>query len=246
MKKLLSLLMAIAMVASLASTAFAEDPPEVGSDGETVLEDSTKTATSTVKSKIKAPTIKVTVPTTNYVYLNPYKMSVTVGSATQNGTIVSIPGEIKSESDVKLDFSAVVTGKAASGVTLEKAPVGTKTTNSVYMFVYFATAADESGVAALAAPTNPVFSGDGTNAIVVQTTASKSTKVLTLDAAPEDGAKYGGYVIGGDIVAAPATPWTAKHTVDVTIAFSIAPVQATDAGTGTGGTGGSGTENTGG
>jgi len=235
MKKLLSLLMAIAMVASLASTAFASDF-EVGptDPNDPNLTDSTKTVTSTVKSKIKSPTIKVTIPTTNNVFLNPYKMKVEVDNVAKYDEIVSIPGTIKSESDVKLDFSAVVTGKAASGVTLEKASVGTKTTNSVYMFVYFANAADANAVKALTPPASPVFSGAGTNAIVVQGTASKSTKVLTLEAAPENGATFGGFGIGGDIVAAPTTPWTDKHTVDVTIAFSIAPVQGTGTGSGAG------------
>jgi hypothetical protein len=232
MKKLLSMMMALAMVASLALTAFASEEFTVTSTDPTDanLTDSTKTVNSTVKAKVKAPTIKVTIPTQNNVFLNPYKMSVTVGNAAKTDTIVAVPGRIKSESDVKLDFSAVVTGKAASGVTLEKASAEAKKTNSVYMYVYFKnTAAADTAVAA---PETPVFNATtdtAADSILVQTTASKSTKVLTLEAAAANSATYGAYLICGDIAKAPDSPWTDKHTVDVTIAFSIAPVQAASA-----------------
>jgi len=254
MKKLLSMIMAIAMVASLAATAFATGDTFTPGTGEYPssenFTDTTKTFTSTVKSKVKAPTIKVTIPTTNNVYLNPYKMSVTIDSTTHSDEIVALPTVIKSASDCKLAFSAIVTGKASTGVTLEKASVkktatdGTvsdaKNTNSVYMFVYFAAAADEATAKALTVPAAdatsgaPNFAATSTNpdinAIVVQTTASKSTKVLELEAAASDSAPtWGAFTVGGDIVAAPTTPWTDKHTVDVTVALSIAPVQATPA-----------------
>lgn len=231
MKKMLSMIMAIAMVASLAATAFATDFSVSDIQPTTSnMTDSTKTVNSVVKAKVKAPTIRVTIPTQNNVYLNPYKMSVTVPNATNPSTaeIVALPGRIKSESDVKLDFSVVVTGKAASGVTLEKASAVSKTTNSVYMYVYFTNTAAAN--TAVTAPTTPAFSGESIDSVLVQTTASKSTKVLTLNAATTSGTTttptYGAYLICGDIAKAPTAPWTDKHTVDVTIAFSIAPVQA--------------------
>jgi len=235
MKKMLSMIMAIAMVASLAATAFATDFSVSDIQPTTSnMTDSTKTVNSVVKAKVKAPTIKVTIPTQNNVYLNPYKMSVTIPGVTNPSTdeIVALPGRITSESDVKLDFSVVVTGKAASGVTLEKASAVSKTTNSVYMYVYFKNT--DSATAAVAAPETPVFTATDNAAIdsvLVQTTASKSTKVLTLNAATSSAPTYGAYLICGDIAKAPTAPWTDKHTVDVTIAFSIAPVQAS---TGTG------------
>jgi hypothetical protein len=117
--------------------------------------------------------------------------------------------------------------------------VDAKKTNSVYMFVYFKNADTEANAAAITAP-DPDAENNGllftattvdnvltdANAIVVGTTASKSTKVLTL-AAGNTNATYGAFTIGGNIVAAPDAPWTEKHTVDVTVALSIAPVQAT-------------------
>lgn len=250
MKKMLSMIMAIAMVASLAVTAFASSTSDsyVGVSGGNPdastsenITDTNKAFTSTVKSKVKAPTIKVTIPTTNNVYLNPYKMTVNVAGSEKSDEIVGVPTVIKSASDCKLAFSAVVTGKASTGVTLEKASVkdsdgkDTKKTNSVYMFVYFGqgqTKTDPDSAAAITAPaagdSSLVFTATEdtpANAIVVQTTASKSTKVLEL-ADGSANAQYGAFVIGGNIVAAPDTPWTDKHTVDVTVALSIAPVQA--------------------
>jgi len=248
MKKMLSMIMAIAMVASLAVTAFATSTSDSyvgvangnpGASTSANVTDANKAFTSTVKSKVKAPTIKVTIPTTNNVYLNPYKMTVNVAGTDKSDEIVGVPTVIKSASDCKLAFSAVVTGKASTGVTLEKASVkdsngnDTKKTNSVYMFVYFGQATDKTdptAAAGLAAPgaSDLVFTATNdtpANAIVVGTTASKSTKVLTLEAG-DTTAQYGAFVIGGDIVAAPDTPWTEKHTVDVTVALSIAPVQA--------------------
>jgi len=249
MKKMLSMIMAIAMVASLAVTAFADESFTVGSGEYPASEnvtDTNKAFTSTIKSKVKAPTIKVTIPTTNNVYLNPYKMSVALDeNNNSNSEIVSIPTIIKSETDCKLAFSAVVTGKASTGVTLEKASVkkddGTdaKKTNSVYMYVYFTS--DSVTASTTSITPSPVFTADTThpnvNAIVVSTTASKNTKVMEL-ADGSTTAQYGAFIVAGDIVAAPDTPWTEKHTVDVTVALSIAPVQAsTGTGTGTGGTG---------
>lgn len=251
MKKMLSMIMAIAMVASLAVTAFASSTSDsyVGVSGGNPdastsenITDTNKAFTSTVKSKVKAPTIKVTIPTTNNVYLNPYKMTVNVAGSEKSDEIVGVPTVIKSASDCKLAFSAVVTGKASTGVTLEKASVkdsdgkDTKKTNSVYMFVYFGQAQTTTDPAAAAALSVPTADGAvkftatedaNANAILVQTTASKSTKVLEL-ADGSANAQYGAFVIGGDIVAAPDTPWTEKHTVDVTVALSIAPVQASN------------------
>ena len=110
-KKIMSTALAGVMALSLSVPALA------AANTETSLTQNTEVTGST-----EAPTIKITVPATNTVIVNPYKMTVQNAAGDDvTDQIVSATKYIKNESDVALKVSAEVTGKPAGALTLATA-----------------------------------------------------------------------------------------------------------------------------
>lgn len=201
MKKIMSAALAGAMALSMTATAFAagngsiEEPSEIEVTGTT-----------------KVPTISITVPTSAAVTLNPYKLDVTIDSATKQDQVISAVYYIVNGSDVAIETEATVTG-VAEGATFAAASVASSTdkTKQVYMAFEWAKTTDGS--------TAPAAWSDTT---ALTTSAQNIANKLTMD-------KTGGtspaiaFHFTGDAIAEPETPWTTDDTVGATLAFTFAP-----------------------
>lgn len=216
-KKIMSSALAGVMALSLAVPAFA-------ADGD--LEQSTAITGTT-----QAPTIKITVPATGTVTVNPYKMEVTVGSDTKTDQIISATQFIENASDVAVKVSAQVTGTAAGNLAFATASTQTKavTTNSVFM--YFEMVASDDG------STEPTwataYDSKSATQILISTKATKKADMLTLAAGTGTAAaSTGGYAafhLAGDAASTPTTAWAAADKADVAIAFTFTPTATSTA-----------------
>jgi len=206
-KKLAAMAASTLMLAG-SYTAFAVDAPESGSMNSTVIE-----------AVCDLPEIKVTVPTTGELFINPYEMPVEINGEYIGYQIVSTPTVIQNESTVPLKVSATVTGaiKEGSDMTLSSSSVDPKSTKKK-AFIYFEiqptndpeTAEWDSGY-------------DANKHIVVRTSPKSKKNMVTLDIADEAGEKkcYGAFRLTGDCAAVPKIGWTEADGVNVTIAFTF-------------------------
>lgn len=217
-KKLATLALAGAMTLSLAAPAFASGNTETS-----------LTQSSAITGTTQAPTIKITVPATGSVVVNPYKMEVlptggTAGTDEVQDQIVSATQWIENASDVAIKVSAAVSAtvsgnaKLATATTVSTKPV---TTNSIYL--YLEAKPTDDGTTAVA---------DWSGAVTAVAAAKGTVKELGTLAKGDgtDAGSTGGYMayhLAGDAVEAPAVAWTANDKVDVTIAFTFAPVADT-------------------
>ena len=212
-KKLVSTALAGAMALSLSVPAFA-------ADGD--LQQSTDITGTT-----QAPTIKITVPATGTVTVNPYKMAVSVGGSDVTDQIISATQFIENASDVALKVSAEVTGTAAGNLAFATASTqGSRapTTNSVFM--YFEMVASDDGSTE---PTTwaTAYDSKATTQILVSTKATKKADMLTLAAgtgtAAASAGGYAAFHLAGDAASTPTTAWAAADKADVAIAFTFTP-----------------------
>ena len=175
--------------------------------------------TTQIEAACDLPEIKVTVPASGELFINPYEMPVEINGAFIGYQIVSTPTVIQNESVVPLKVSATVTGtiKKDSDMTLSSTSVDANYTKKK-AFIYFEIQ-----------PTNDpdtVTWDSEYNAdkhIVVRTTAKTKKNIVTLDAYDENGQKkcYGAFRLTGNCAAVPKVPWTEADGVDVTIAFTF-------------------------
>lgn len=175
--------------------------------------------TTQIEAVCDLPEIKVTVPASGELFINPYEMPVEINGAFIGYQIVSTPTVIQNESVVPLKISATVTGtiKKDSDMTLSSTSVDASYTKKK-AFIYFEIQ-----------PTNDpdtVTWDSEYNAdkhIVVRTAAKTKKNIVTLDAYDENGQKkcYGAFRLTGNCAAVPKIPWTEADGVDVTIAFTF-------------------------
>ncbi|MDE6934378.1 MAG: hypothetical protein K2P26_02085, partial [Oscillospiraceae bacterium] len=174
----------------------------------------------------QAPTIKITVPATGTVTVNPYKMAVSVSGSDVTDQIISATQFIENASDVALKVSAEVTGTAAGNLAFATASTqGSRapTTNSVFM--YFEMVASDDG------STEPTwataYDSKAATQILVSTKATKKADMLTLAAgtgtAAASAGGYAAFHLAGDAASTPTTAWAAADKADVAIAFTFTP-----------------------
>lgn len=223
MKKVLSAALALMLAAAMATPALAT------TTGSQEITDPSKLAngvTNKVTGTTSVGTLKITVPTTNAVVLNPYALSVNVtaegkedntsGSAVTD-QVISPAQAIKSESTSKVKVSAIVTGTAGGNVKFATASLASDTTtktNSVFMKLV-AAAPDTTGVAS-----DPLAAITEAKSITVATKSSAKTELGTLDEG-DTTPQYLQFQLQGDAVKSPTNPWTTRDTVGATIAFSF-------------------------
>ncbi len=215
-KKILSAVLACSLLASMSVSAFA---------AATDL-----TQSSEITGTTQVPTINITVAATGTVTVNPYQMEVTVGSKQVTDQIISATQYVESLSDVALNVSATVTGKAEGTLKFATSPTnGTKpvTTNSVFMYFEAgeATANDGTGDPTWAA----AYDAKSANQILIG--AKATTKALgTMDASDGSTAVIWGYHLTGDAAPTPTVAWTANDKASATIAFTFTPTVSPSAG----------------
>ena len=217
-KRLLCVVLTLAMLFSVQPAAAATG---TGNTRSTVI-----TATLTDKT----PTIKVTVPSTAEVFLNPFRLPVSIDSKSSREQIVSTPCVIASESDVPLQVDVTVIGQINEGSNMSLVTSSTKnsTSTSKRAFIYFeiqpADTDDPSDVSWDAA-----YNRSNKNHIPVTTMERSKTNILVLACTTLDGeiAEKGGYAafrLTGDVIAAPKKPWTEDDGLTVEIAFTFTPL----------------------
>lgn len=226
MKKVLSVVLALAMVLALAVPAFATDNTSLADIGKAATGASTD-----MKGETKVPTIDIVVPKNASIIVNPYQISVTPtgGTATQD-TVISPVYYITNKSDIKLDVGMTVTGKAGSGVSFaDAAPTSSETANAVYLKFEAAPTATQA---------EPTWaSATGVQSVKVTKTAQKleGATGIKMDAASTSTPNYIAYHVSGSAATAPTKPWTTAMTAGVTVAFTFKPIANTVGGGGGGG-----------
>lgn len=221
----LSAAMAMAMAASMTVPALAADTTvdKTGEDGK-------YSAKTTITGELKAPTIKLTVPQTGTVIINPYEMTVNseaTGNEDVSDQIISATQFIKNESAVDINVSATVIGKPAEGgeaVLATSALKGSETTKSVFMYLEIGESSDGSA--------DPSWKGSyvssDPNMVAVTSRSTTKANMYTLPSAGDDSSTptYAGFRLNGAAASKPTKAWTTNDKVDVEIAFTFDPVAA--------------------
>lgn len=180
-------------------------------------------------SALRMPVIRVSVPSYASVYINPFRLPVSIGSGEeQTGQILSSPTYLINRSDAALDVDVTVTGAVNEGSDMTLAPSSTKGSGSTAKraFIYFelqtANTDDLEAIQWDAAY-------DASKHIVVSSAGSNTKKNLirlapmTLDGEIGEGG-YGPFRLTGDAVEYPSTPWNGNDGIKVQIAFTFTPV----------------------
>lgn len=234
-KKLMSLVMAGALSASLAVPAFAANNTTVEITG----------------TYADTP-IEVDVPTTGTAQINPYGLDVKIGTSTSKITgqqIVTQPLAVVNRTTMDLDVNASVIGLATGNFKFAAAPIKgadpAVTTNSA--FVYLEMTAGTGSIiktdgsldqdvlntqfAGWAAST---YTANDATKLVVSTKANDSTQaLLTLAKGTEASGKVtpaaagvGLFRLTGDCVKSPKIAWADTDGFTATIAFTFGPHEA--------------------
>jgi hypothetical protein len=252
-KKVVSLVLAAAMAASLSVTAFAADEDEDTSGQQTntdttpAVEEVTTNRSMTVSGNYQAVDIAVVVPTTGSVIINPYALPVAISDDTSvskvSAQIVTKPLAIKNRSAVKLDVNVSATATVKNNLTLATAAVTPSSETKTTAFVYLAakTAADTTGAELALAKeyatvTWPTYgaSTKGTLALKADNAVTQ-TGFTTLAAATEEDGAFKAYGTGsialigltGSVAQNPTEAWTSKDGLSVKIAFTFTPNTST-------------------
>lgn len=181
-----------------------------------------------IKALCRLPKIRVTVPTSGRVYLNPLKLPVKIGTGEENnGQIISTPECIANESEVPVIVDVTVTGTVKSGSTMQLSSTSTEGAglSSKTAFVYFEMQSADS-----VDDLDRVYWDSGYDAdkhVLVKGTNSKKN-IIQLEAADKNGEPtaggIGAFRLAGDAVEEPKTAWNSKDGLNVTIAFTFTPV----------------------
>lgn len=218
-RKVMSALLAGAMVLSLSSTAFASTTDITTVDGMTegqVIE---------VTGKTNTANIKITVPTTGSIVLNPYGLSYTdeVVTTASTAQVISAVQAIKNESELPVKVSTSVTGtiEGATFATATAVAEGEKKVFLEFGVEKIANVAD-GAKPVLTSPTKKTLS-----------TAAVNFEPITLD--EKTGAKPSlAFGFTGDASKNPTNAWTADDIVGATITFTFALDNSGNAGGGGG------------
>lgn len=188
-------------------------------------------STKITASSCNIPVVRVTVPATGKVYINPQKLPIKLSSGFQFEEdsdvpqIVSAPSYICNESEVPLEVNVSITGAvgSGSGITLVKSSTAASTSKNKNMFMFFQMkAVDESAVESLEDIVWDTVYNEDSHVLVSTTTKSKK-QIVTLDANKEDNC-YGAFRLYGDCIASPTKPWKTTDKLDVTVAFTFTPL----------------------
>lgn len=189
--------------------------------------------TTKIKASCKLPEVRVSVPTTGKVYINPFKMKISgkIGGEDDEEQIISVPSGIANLSEVPIEVNVTVTGtvKSGSDMTLSTTSTYGSKTTAKKAFVFFQMqVANPKDVENNYADVS-WDGGYNPKTHVLVTTAGKTMKnIVTLAAAKEDGSiaeeGVGAFRLSGDTVANPKNPWNSKDGLNVNIAFTFTPV----------------------
>lgn len=233
MKKVLSLVLALTLVLALGIPAFA--------GGDTTLSDASgfaSGAATNIAGTTEGLTLKVTVPSSGAVTVNPYNLSVTPsGGTATTDTIISATQRIKSETKAPLSVSVTLEGTPAGDAKFAAEPQRATNPPVADKTIFLGFEIFPEGAAATAPTTDPSWKavltrkddgttdlqiGEGAAVAAVSATAVTYDDVCTLEAC--DATKVvstAAYHLIGDTGLNPDAPWTASDKVDVKITFTF-------------------------
>lgn len=228
-KKILSLMMAGALVLSASSVSQAAEDNEIAMNPDTGKYEA---AEITVNGEYNAPTIKVELSDTTgkKVVINPYGLKVEsitgVAAADQTEKLVNKIETIENKStDVVLAVNATVSAKTVTttgsklkpNIKLATAPLAaTDKSNSVFAYLDV-----EQGT-----PTtiSTAYAEANNNQVVFGTKAATKKNIVYLEKSGTN--VKASYKILGDVVADPTIPWTPADKLDFSIVFDFVPMSA--------------------
>lgn len=165
------------------------------------------------------PVINVVLPTSARVVVNPYGLAVNVDGVSSTDQIVSAATPIVSYSSVPVAVLASAVGLPDPGseaVFVSAPPSEGAWGKELFLFAEFQNALDQYGSA--------FWSGTYTGAPnQLPVTGGAPMQVLTLaegDVTPS----YGAFRLFGAAATAPANPWSAEDTINVTLTFTFVPL----------------------
>lgn len=216
-KKLLALFFALTLTLSLCVPAFAGNTTSATTTGSTTLGNGSNEKTSAdvvIGSDIKLATIKVTIAAPTSAIVNPFGMSVSVGSTTVSGTLITSPSLITNTSDLKVTVKATPVVTASDGITVKEdgSDASTSDSKTISMTLYMAPQSSDTAAELNGGESN------GSSAVIKK--SGSGSAEITLD--EKNGTnQYGSYQIKGT---SGGTDWLTSDTVTTTITFDISPV----------------------
>lgn len=233
-KKLVTLLLAATMMVGGTLNVFA-------ADNTTDLEGSEAAATGsevTGESTVNLPVVKVTVPTTADIVINPFQMSYADEGAgiEGNSQIISAEHEISSSSNVAVavNVADLTTTEVTEGISVATAALTSKvTTKSAFLYLEVVKAGDDGKYTFASAydraATSQVIIPNSEDASGKVKAASKDAIVVLDAAAGESTPSKAAFKIGGNVVANPvgsdgvAAPWLESDNIGISFKFTFTP-----------------------
>lgn len=168
-----------------------------------------------------APKIVVTVPATAEVFINPYRIPVTIDNESVDDQIVSTPACIENQSEVAINVSVSIVGTIKEGSNIKLSMTSTQGTKltSKTAFIYFEIQATDSDDPNMAYWDDEY---DASKHLVVRNYSRSMKNIAVLDAGGK-GDCFGAFRLTGDCVVKPKTPWSEDDGIDVTISFTFTP-----------------------
>lgn len=247
-KKLFSLVMAVAMVLSLAVPAFATNWHAWES------ESAVNEQQVVFVAKTFVPTIKITMPKieTNPVILNPYKIGFTVSTDGNklNGQAITVNDNtrqvicpvylIKNETDVDMNFAIKATSTVGGALNLQSSHVAiTDTNKDALIQLAVSKTSTEMTSTALSAAMSTGLIGTGldpydtvNNEVLTLASGDVETSAASLGtrtlAKKGTDATYLKMQFSGELSRNPSTAWAADDTLSTTVVFTFTPISAPD------------------
>ncbi|MCI8538584.1 MAG: hypothetical protein HFF18_07990 [Oscillospiraceae bacterium] len=180
-----------------------------------------------IRTTCRLPVIKVTVPTSASVYINPLRFPVSIGDEEADEQIISTPAAIANMSEVPVAVDVTVAGavKTGSTMTLASAPTGGSGTEKS-AFVYFEIKQADSEYPE-DVQWDPSYDAAEHIAVISGVPITRQN-IMTLPARTLDGeVAEGGYApfrLTGDAVKKPTNAWNSRDGINVSVAFTFTPL----------------------
>ncbi len=213
-KKLISSIMAVAMTASAMSVIASAEAAPMG--------------TYEVTGGYSAPEVNADVPDALQVFINPYKASISVDSATTtegdktfaSGLVSPTYKVINNDTSLGLNVTATtLAGKASKGIEVAEAPIDEASTDKL-VFAYLNT----TKLAIGGKPTflNTSYSAEDGSQLAFTTESTKKMNIMALDKSGGT-APTGYFRVEGQVSTNPETAWTVADTVALSLILDLAP-----------------------
>lgn len=176
-----------------------------------------------VDAQCDLPEISVVVPATAEVFINPYRIPITIESSETTAQIVSTPAAIENQSEVPIGVSVSLTGVLKEGSNMRLSTATTQDpenpVSSKSAFVYFE-------MHAASGPNQDVWDSayDVEKHQVVHVGPSRTRKNMVVIDQADKPNHFGAFRLTGDCVAAPRSPWTEADGINVEITFTFSPL----------------------